>query len=99
MSDFDPLGMAHNVMKDVRDRFVYRKRQPSDQDWTEAIADALESALSEMETEIDDARDEGYEEGYEKGYSDSEDGLPNEFHLTRKSAKTPEVTESALAKP
>jgi len=85
----DGADVAWQIVRRMRDRFVGSKRQPTDDDWREAI----ESVLSKFDG--DDA-DSAYDEGYDDALAEIESTVQSHMGRRRmKKRSKPVATASA----
>jgi hypothetical protein len=77
MTEADIDGRAWEVVREVRDKFLGRRAQPTDDDWQAAIATALASAEP-----LHDAAEvawAAFQTGYYEGYDAAHEGRPHRF--------------------
>ncbi len=88
----DPDTEAWRIVRELRNEFVGRNRQPTDQDWAEFIAAGI-SRIGAMTMVIKEKSDD-YEDGYQDALDDIEMSVSREKSDRRRRTHAEKQAES-----
>jgi hypothetical protein len=75
MSEDEIDMLAWDAIRTLRDRYIGRKGEPTDEDWHEVIA----AALLRVTHDDQKSAENWYANGYDDGFGDRDDGKPHKF--------------------